>query len=131
MLSVSGLDHLNLNVVNLQESINFYNLLFGFEVKEQGISASGSSYAIIGASDAAYLCLYENLDRPVEGDRSKKYLNHLGFHVSNYGHVKAALDKLNIPIEQEYGYEKSNSIYVLDPSGIEIEISEKFGGDLH
>ena len=35
-LKVSGIDHVNMEVINLKESIDFYNNLFGFEVlKEQ------------------------------------------------------------------------------------------------
>ncbi|MBT3584539.1 MAG: VOC family protein [Halobacteriovoraceae bacterium] len=131
MLQISGIDHLNLNIVNLDKSIEFYNKVLGFEIKEEGTSPSGSPYAIIGSSERAYLCLYQNLESPLSEDRDKRYLNHLGFNITNFDDVKKSLKELGVNIDLEYGYENSRSIYITDPNGLEIELSEKFGGGLH
>ena len=43
------IDHINFNVSNLNNSVSFYTELFGFTVKENGVSnGSGAPYKIIG-----------------------------------------------------------------------------------
>ena len=60
MLNFNGIDHINMNVKNLEESISFYKKLFGFEVKEKGsFSFKNAPFAIIGNSGIGMLCLYE------------------------------------------------------------------------
>ena len=44
MLKVNALDHLNLNVKSLSETVEFYSKHFGFELKEEGVSAKGNPY---------------------------------------------------------------------------------------
>lgn len=129
MLKIRGIDHLNLNVKNLDETVSFYHTLFGLEVKESGKSSRGNPYAIIGKKDAFYLCLYEN---PEFGTGDDTVFNHLGINVEDFAPVLPLLKERNI--EVHYGgvvdYGKSRSYYITDPNGIEIEISEKFGGAL-
>ncbi len=126
MLKISNIDHMNLNVKNLNESLNFYNQLFGMEVKEQGVSESGRKFVITGLKDKLYLALYEDshLEEP--------HINHFGVHVENFDEVKDRLEQLGIPIN--YGgavnWGKSKSIYINDPNGLEIELTEVFGGGL-
>ena len=75
------------------------------------------------------LCLYE----VIELDENKiKYFNHMGLNIENFQNIQAVLEERGIEIE--YGgvidYPDSNSIYIKDPSGYEIELSEHFGGAL-
>ncbi len=53
-LKALTIDHLNLNVKNLKESVEFYENLFGFELKKDQPSQKSQ---IIG-SDTIKLCLY-------------------------------------------------------------------------
>ena len=131
MIALNKLDHLNLNVINLDKSQKFYEDVFGLELKEEGVSSLGNAYRILGKPDSLYLCLYENLEKPQEGP---SYLNHLGVNVSNFDEVKDKLIESGIKIN--YGgsyveYDLSRSLYIEDPNGIEIEISEVFGGGLN
>lgn len=119
MLNISHADHLNLNVKNLDQTIQFYHKLFGFEVREQG-EHNGNPYAIIGKERVFFLCLYER------GEVSQ--LGHIGLHVKNFDEVEKVLKELGVKIEIEYEYPESRSIYINDPNGIEIELSENFGG---
>jgi catechol 2,3-dioxygenase-like lactoylglutathione lyase family enzyme len=36
MLNFNGIDHINMNVKNLDRSVTFYSDVFGFKVKEEG-----------------------------------------------------------------------------------------------
>jgi lactoylglutathione lyase len=130
MLNITGVDHLNLNVKSLSESQKYYSELFGFELREEGTSASsGAPYVILGLKNKIYLCLYEN----ESADKETRFLNHLGFHVENFDEVLKELEARNLPYL--YGghvqYQNSRSVYTEDPNGIEIELSEVFGGGLN
>lgn len=130
MIKLARIDHINMQVRNVARSKNFYESLFGFALKESG-SAQGKPWAILGVSDKAYLCLYESdkAHRANEGI----LINHFGFHVKNFREIEASLKEKKIKIN--YGgviqNGKSRSIYIEDPDGYEIELSETIGGGLH
>jgi len=124
-LIVNGMDHLNLEVVNLQESIDFYNKLFGFVIlKDQPEQNS----KIIG-NEKVKLCLYEIGE--FKG-YTKNGFHHFGLHIKNFDEVLSKCEKMAIKIY--YGgpieWEKSTSIYIQDPNGYEIELTDNFGGGL-
>ena len=124
-LIVNGMDHLNLEVENLKESIDFYNKLFGFVVlKDQPEQNS----KIIG-NEKVKLCLYE-IDE-FKG-YTKKGFHHFGLHINNFDEVLSKCEQMGIKIY--YGgpieWEKSTSIYIQDPNGYEIELTDNFGGGL-
>ncbi len=124
-LKVNGIDHLNMEVVNLNETVEFYNQLFGFTViKEQPEENS----KIIG-NEKVKLCLYERGD--FHG-YTKKGFHHFGLHIENFEDVMHKCTEMGIEIF--YGgplkWEKSTSIYIKDPNGYEIELAEVFGGGL-
>ncbi len=129
MIQIKAADHLNFNVINLNESIRWYRELFGFEVKQQGQSGD-TPYAIIGLPRVLYLCLYESLK---EKPKANGYFNHLGLNISDFEETKKKLQEKGIPIlyggEVDYG--KSQSLYIADPNGIEVELSKVFGGGLN
>ncbi|MEW6470303.1 MAG: VOC family protein [Bacteroidota bacterium] len=122
MLRISHIDHLNFFVKNLDESVKFYCKVFGLEEKESGTATYGP-YKIIGR-DKVHLCIYEKPDLNIgEG------VNHFGFNISNFDEILAHCKKENIP-HYEYNWEKSRSVYIEDPNGYEIELSEIQGGGL-
>ena len=129
MLNFKGIDHINMNVENLKSSIKFYKEIFGFEVKESGVSAkSGNDYAIIGKSGQGMLALYQVDEFKLQGN-----LNHLGFNVESLIGIEKYFSENNIPMLYGGGvvsYPDSESIYIADPNGYEIEISNNFGGGL-
>ncbi len=127
MIQVTNIDHLNFYVRNLEESKSFYKRLFGMESFEEGVSSSGNLYSIIGISKKIFLCLYEGAKKINE-----KKFNHFGVHVENFDQTLEAIKENNIKIL--YGgqihHQNSRSLYVSDPDGNEIELSENFGGGL-
>ncbi len=125
MLRITGIDHINLNVRNLEETRRFYQQLFGFTVKKHEPEQNG---LIIG-NDRVALCLYEHPEKDVAENAG---FNHFGFHIDNFDEVTAACRRLGVPIL--YGgpvqWEKSRSIYIQDPNGYTIELSERWQGGL-
>ena len=130
MANFRGIDHLNIKVNNINESIGWYEKVFGLELKERGQSSFGNDYAIIGKSGRGFLCIY-----PINEDIKVPRLNHIGFQVDNFDEFVDFVLAENIEIKY-YGpeavihYPKSKSIYINDPNGIEIEVSSVFGGGL-
>ena len=58
-LQAKSIDHVNMKVKNLIQSINFYNNLFGFEIKqEENPNKIDVPSKIIG-NDTIKLCMYE------------------------------------------------------------------------
>jgi catechol 2,3-dioxygenase-like lactoylglutathione lyase family enzyme len=121
-LETSGIDHVNMNIKNLEESVDFYTNLFGLELKKD---QSDQNSKIIG-NDIVKLCLYEN----PEGVQIKG-INHVGFHIGNFDEVVSKCKSMGI--QMPYGvteWESSRSVYIIDPNGYEVELSEVFGGGL-
>ena len=131
MIGVRQMDHLNMGVRNIAETEKFYRDLFGFEEKERGIGKGGEPFAIIGSADRVYLCIYEYGDLPLPDDHL--FIHHFGFYIDDFDLALKELHERKI----ELGYGgvvqqgKSRSMYICDPSGYEIELVEKLGGDLH
>ena len=130
MLQVGHIDHLNLKVSQLDKSIEFYKKLFDdFQIFEEGVS-HGNRYVILGVTNKLYLCLYESLSN---NKGNEQVLNHMGIHVVNFEELKKLVK--NKEIEALYGgvidYPQSQTIYVKDPDGNEIEFSSSFGGGLN
>ncbi|PJA98454.1 MAG: VOC family protein [Ignavibacteriales bacterium CG_4_9_14_3_um_filter_30_11] len=125
VLITDGIDHLNLEVIDLQKTAKFYKDLFGFEIKKE--QPDEDSY-IIG-NEKVKLCLYEN-------KKMQKYVKkgfaHLGLHINNFDDIVKKCEEMNLKIY--YGgkleWENSSSIYIQDPNGYEIELSKTFGGGL-
>jgi catechol 2,3-dioxygenase-like lactoylglutathione lyase family enzyme len=145
-MNVRNLDHINLTVSNLNETIDWYGKLFGFERVEGG-TREGIRWAIIRSGDAL-LCMYERADlgHPEEGvysdeslsiDRSHR-INHFGLRIVDRDSLEKAILKNKVSVK--YGaairYPFSWSWYICDPTGHEIEVALwdndeiKFDGEL-
>ena len=131
MLKANGIDHLNIYVNNLKESIDFYQKIFGFKIYEKGHGfANNYPYAIIGESQVLMLALYEN-----KAASDEMRLNHIGINIDNFDDALKVIEKNSVEVSL-YGdkkvieYPNSKSIYIKDPDGNEIELSSKFAGGL-
>jgi catechol 2,3-dioxygenase-like lactoylglutathione lyase family enzyme len=124
---LARLDHINLTVNCLEESIWWYQKLFGFEKVEHGVNASGSLWAIIARDDSMIaMTEYPKLkpaNQKQEGLSHKIF--HFGIRVSSAEVWKEKVRNYNLRLyyggEVEYPY--STSWYIRDPSGHEIEVS--------
>ena len=122
-LHANSIDHLNMNVKNLDESVEFYSKLFGFTtLKEQPEEDS----RIIG-NEHIKLCLYET-----DGVDGSTGISHFGIHVSNFSEIENKCKEIKIRTKYDapLEWEKSRSIYIYDPSGYVIELTEVQGGGL-
>ena len=121
-LNATSIDHVNMAVKNLNESVGFYSELFGFEVRKEQPEHDSK---IIG-NENIKLCLYEDPGAVKQGG-----IAHFGFAIDNFEDVVAKCEEMGI--EMPYGvvkWEKSRSVYISDPNGYELELSEIQGGGL-
>ena len=124
MNNVAHLDHLNMNVRDLSESISWYARVFGFQKVEEGLW-NEQPWAIVKSGEAM-LCLYESPEgkhqRP--GDIGILGVNHFGLRIRNQMDWEQRVRALELSVE--YGgpltYPHSLSWYLRDPSGHQIEV---------
>jgi predicted enzyme related to lactoylglutathione lyase len=126
-LKAASIDHVNMKVKDLAQSVKFYKDLFGFEIKqEENANKLDAPSKIIG-NDTIKLCMYEVPDMSPEGG-----IAHFGFNIANFDDTIEKCKELGVQIL--YGgivdWEKSKSVYIVDPSGYEIELGEISGGGL-
>ena len=126
-LKATSIDHVNMKVKNLEQSVEFYKNLFGFEIKQEENSNKLDAPSKIIGNDTIKLCLYEIPEMSPDGG-----IAHFGFNVANFDEIIQKCKELGV--EVLYGgpvkWEKSKSVYIKDPSGYEIELGEVSGGGL-
>lgn len=120
------LDHINLTVGNLDESIKWYQNIFGFEKVEEGLTQKKRRWAILACNDSMIaMTEYPEKASADQKDQETHRIYHFGIRVQStdeWRHkVKAHQLKLHYGGEIEYPH--SRSWYVHDPSGHEIEVS--------
>ncbi len=134
MIRVTGIDHINFYVSDLDRSIEFYKKVFGFSVLEDHTKDEKEPWAIMGAGGKAFLAMYQKDDfRPPE----QGPVNHWGFVIEDADRTLKALKENQVKIlyaDEPHGgiidWPKSKSIYIQDPDGYEIELSNLTGGGL-
>jgi len=121
------LDHINFTVANLTESINWYGKIFGFKLVESGITTQGVRWGIIALNDSM-ICMSEYADRvPADSfdNKSAHRIYHFGIRVSDVEPWRQIVNEYELKLY--YGgvieYPSSQSWYIHDPSGHEIEVS--------
>lgn len=127
-MQVKHLDHLNLTVRSLEETRDFYQRCFGFEVVEAGVSR-GTPYQILASGDAV-LCAYEAPDRKdprqeIPGAPLRHTINHLGLRITDRAAWEAKIQSEDLDIH--YGgpvdFPYSVSWYLSDPTGYTLEVA--------
>ncbi|UBH16592.1 VOC family protein [Macrococcus armenti] len=130
-IEVKLIDHIQLDVGNLEESIDFYERVFNFKLIEIGVRAT-TRWAIVGNENQIFLCMHEykeGIGIPNEGLE----ITHFGFIVDNFNTTLNRLKNLEVQLFYNHtvDYHSSRSIYFLDPNGYKLEISERVGGGLN
>lgn len=124
------LDHVNLTVSNLDQSVDWYSGIFGFTLVESGFTR-GHRWGIVASNDSM-LCMWEDarLVSPDNAPDPKHRINHFGIRISDERAWTTIVQEKQLKVQ--YGgavhYPNSKSWYVNDPTGHEIEVSWADGG---
>ena len=120
------LEHANITVRDIDDSLAFYRTLFDFKVRWRG-QVPGEHQATIRAmhigDDDMYLALFE-AEKPGRApvDYTASGINHIGFVVEDIEPYRQRLKELRVDIHFEPSYDPGNRIYFYDPDGVEIEL---------
>ncbi|MDP6442716.1 MAG: VOC family protein [Pirellulaceae bacterium] len=117
------LEHVNISVVDLDRSVDFYRRLFGFRVRWKGENSKGWPAAHVG-DEKTYVALFQPpAPETVAQDYETIGLNHYGFVVEDLEEVKRRLGEMGVEPHLEADYDPGRRIYFYDPDGVEIELS--------
>ena len=120
----SKLDHVNFSAKSVEETIQFYEELFDFQIVEKGSLVSGP-YAIM-KNGGSMICFSENNEKNAVPDKfnGALHINHFALSIDDEGEFEKRLELLKPArsIQDPVDYPFSTSWYVLDPNGHEIEV---------
>lgn len=128
---ISKLDHVNITVRSLEESVAWYRKIFGFRLVESGTSVYGRKWGIVESGDTM-ICMTEWPKRvPTEraDEDAGHRIYHFGLRVADAEKWRETLaaNELRLFYGGEVQYPRSRSWYIHDPSGHEIEVSHASG----
>ncbi len=123
------IDHVHLVVKNLKESIHWYQNIFGFELVESGQTDAGADWGVLAHNDSM-ICLSEAKAPFSEGPlHSGIRVAHFGLRVTDRMRWVRTIEEHRLQLF--YGglvqYPFSQSWYIQDPTGHEIEVSYSDG----
>ena len=118
------LDHVNFTVSNFQESVLWYEKIFNFKLVEEGKSLEGRQWGILKSGESM-LAITEDPERSSKEDRSLHKIYHFGLRVHNENLWRQRLKEFRLETfyDSPVQYPHSQSWYVQDPTGNEIEVS--------
>lgn len=118
-LALPRIEHVNLNVSDLDATAVLLNAIFGWKERWRGFSQSGCPVVHVGSgSDYVALCSYGPDSRYPKG----RPFNHLGIEVPDLDAVEARVSAAGLTPFSHGDYEPGRRFYFLDPDGIEYEV---------
>lgn len=122
------LEHVNLTVRDLEQSIDFYCSLFGWRIRWRGQNSAGRAAAHVG-TEFSYLAMFQASESTVSEplprlDSSAPGFNHLGFVVEDMDTVVVRLRALGVQPKSDEQYDPGRHVYFIDPDGVEVELVE-------
>ena len=123
-MKVNYLGHVVFYVKNLEQSLAFYRDLLGF--KEIGRVFDGAAAALTSGRTHHELLLIQVGDAPGPPSGRRRGLYHIGIKVGDsLDELRAAkqeLERAGIPIDGMSDHTISQSLYLRDPDGNEVEL---------
>jgi catechol 2,3-dioxygenase-like lactoylglutathione lyase family enzyme len=117
------IEHVNITVGNPERTAQMLETLFGWQIRWQGLAASGG-YTIHIGTETQYLAIYADAgsDGTPLHHRKGLPLNHIGIHVDDLDAVETRAVALGLIPCNHGDYEPGRRFYIFDPDGIEYEI---------
>ena len=127
-MQLRNIDHLNLTVADFEETVAWYNRVFGFELVEEDVQ-DGIRWGVIRQGDVM-LCIYQfedcrHEDRFAMRRMGLHGINHFGLRITDRAAWEEIIDRKKIEVLYDglVRWPHSTSWYVSDPTGYEIEVA--------
>ena len=124
-MQILGIDHVAMNVKDLDKSLKFYTEVLGLKISQREYSKPGIEYFLdCGSSLVGLILGSEKEGRHLLQDGGLGG-NHLAFRVdtAEFDRVGETLKTRGVPILFQKKREKSWSLYFQDPDGNKLEIT--------
>lgn len=127
-MQLKNIDHLNLTVADLEETVAWYHRVFGFELVEEDVQ-DGTRWGVIRQGDVM-LCIYQFEDCRYEDRFAQRKMglhgiNHFGLRITDRAAWEEIVDreKIEVLYDGPIRWTHSTSWYISDPTGYEIEVA--------
>lgn len=127
-MDLKGIDHIQMEVRDLDEAYEFWKIHFGFVAIDLGIRAA-MRWAIVRNGNGICLSLHENKISAMHKREGTK-ITHFGLVPENFDDLFDYLSKSGVKVDSITTYEGSQSFYFYDPNGHKVEVSRVWGGGI-
>jgi catechol 2,3-dioxygenase-like lactoylglutathione lyase family enzyme len=127
VLDVSAFSHVTLNVTDIEKSNEFYKNVLGLKelfVTELPNGMGFSSGVLTNAGVSIELLQLTGSDGKPNPVSTSSQCTRLVFSVLNFESAKAALSEEGINVSQEMNFEGIKMVFIQDPDGRTIEITQ-------
>lgn len=125
-MSMVGIDHVQMEARDLEETIRFWESLLGFETVDLGVRL-GLRWVILKNSGNTCLSIHES--HSIDNKPGPR-ITHFGIVVEDFEGFRALLQAKGVRVDGINVYDKSRSYYFYDPNNHKVEVSEVWGGGL-
>ena len=125
MISLTGLGHILLRVLDLERSKKFYAEVLGFQILEEDPEHGGTFMALPGQSHAIDLFAVKDPEAARRQAPGVRGLGHIAFRVGSEEALReayATLQQHGVTITRTIDHVSQKSLYFDDPDGNMLEI---------
>ena len=125
MIRIQGIDHVALNVRNLDKSVEFYTRVIGLKITAREPSKPGIEYFLDCGPSLLGIIQAKNLDDAHPFAHEGLGANHFSFrvHSDDFEPMIKRLEEHGVTIEYAKKREKSWSLYFYDMDGNKLEVT--------
>ena len=125
MSSILGIDHVAINVADLDKTLKFYTEVLGLQVTQREPSKPGIEYFLDCGPSLLGIIQAKDLDKKHHFENEGLGANHFSFriHANDFDPMIKRLEEHAVKIEFAKKREKSWSLYFYDIDGNKLEIT--------
>ena len=125
MIKIQGIDHVAVNVRDINKSVEFYTKVIGLKITEREPSKPGIEYFLDCGASLIGIIQAQNLNDNHPFAHEGLGANHFSFrvHANDFEPMIKRLEENNVKIEYAKKREKSWSLYFYDIDGNKLEVT--------
>ena len=125
MIKIQGIDHVAVNVRDINKSVEFYTKVIGLKITEREPSKPGVEYFLDCGSSLIGIIQAKNLADNHPFAHEGLGANHFSFrvHANDFDPMIKRLEENSVKIEYAKKREKSWSLYFYDIDGNKLEVT--------